>query len=233
MKPRNRSLTGAVIAILVLPVFAGLLACLPVPIGDPEKSRIDPELSGMWIGTFDDLDVALFEPYDKRTWLLTLFEVNSGEEDCDWPDVTDEDNEFDPIDWTYDMAIREMGPLESGCLESGSLVLFKVWRKKLGGQWFMIWEKKSVFDDEDEFDTEEWWVFRIDKRDPDKFFLWWVDESYDGFDDIDETRKAYERVIKKNVDDTELYAEDPWVYWRVQAEDRPNFIAIMDDAVSY
>ena len=232
MKPRSRSLTGAVIAVLVLPVFVGLLACLPVPIGDPEKSRIDPELSGMWIGTFDDLDVALFEPYDKRTWLLTMFEVSSGEEDCDWPDASDEDNDIDPIDWTYDMAIREMGPLESGCLASGSLALFKVWMKKLGGQWFMIWEKKSVFDDEDEFDTEEWWVFRIDKRDPDKFFLWMV-ESYDGFDDVDETRKAYERVIKKNVDDPELYAEDPWVFWRVQAEDRPNFIAIMDDVVTF
>ena len=235
MKPRNRSLTGAMIAVFVLPVFAGLLACLPVPIGDPEKSRIDPELSGMWVSIWDDQFVSLFEPYDRRTWLQTMFEVNSGKEDCEWQDDTDDvdNNDIDAIDWTYDMVIREMGPLESGCLESDSLVLFKVWRKKLGGQWFMIWEPKGVFDYEDEFDTEEWLVFRIDKRDPGKLFLWVVNEGYDGFDDVDETRKAYERVIKKNVDDPELYAEEPWIFWRVQADDRSNFIAIMDDVVNF
>ena len=69
MKPRNRSLTGAVIAVLVLPVFAGLLACIPsfpVPIGNPEKSRIDSDISGMWLSDDEDgIFVYLFEPFDK------------------------------------------------------------------------------------------------------------------------------------------------------------------------
>jgi len=75
MKPRNRSLTGAVIAVLVLPVFAGLLACMPsfpVPIGNPEKSRIDSDISGMWISSDGSQTmIHLYVPYDKRTWLLT------------------------------------------------------------------------------------------------------------------------------------------------------------------
>ena len=29
--------------------IAGLLACMPVPVGDPERSRIDPNLSGAWL----------------------------------------------------------------------------------------------------------------------------------------------------------------------------------------
>ena len=45
MNPRYRSFSGALIAIFAVPVFLGLTACLPtfpVPVGNPEKSRIDP-----------------------------------------------------------------------------------------------------------------------------------------------------------------------------------------------
>jgi hypothetical protein len=45
---------------------------LPAPIGDPEKSRIDPAMNGIWIDESGDFDgvVMIFEPYDKRTWLV-------------------------------------------------------------------------------------------------------------------------------------------------------------------
>ena len=88
MTPRNRSLTGAVIAVLVLPVFAGLLACIPsfpVPIGNPEKSRIDPDISGMWLADAEDqILVYLFEPFDKRTWLISAVEVIEDLDNCDF-----------------------------------------------------------------------------------------------------------------------------------------------------
>ena len=75
MQSRIRSVYGAIIAILALPVFMGLTACLPtfqVPIGDPEKSTIDPYISGIWLADEEEA-FYVFEPYDKRTWLLTAF----------------------------------------------------------------------------------------------------------------------------------------------------------------
>ena len=40
-------------ALIALPAFLGLMACLPVPIGNPEKSRIDPEILH-FKGAFDE-----------------------------------------------------------------------------------------------------------------------------------------------------------------------------------
>jgi len=72
---RDRSRGGLVISILILPILLGVMGCftLPVPIGNPEKSRIDPALTGAWIAEVDygDAWVLVFEPFDKRTWLLT------------------------------------------------------------------------------------------------------------------------------------------------------------------
>ena len=82
MKSNHRVLTGLAIALV------GLLGCLPVPIGDPEKSRIDPELNGMWLMDRGDGDpaVTLFEPYDKRTWLISQSPISENVESCDRDD---------------------------------------------------------------------------------------------------------------------------------------------------
>ena len=100
MKPIHRSLTALALAIV------SLMACLPVPIGDPEKSQIDPELSGMWLMLGDDEPaVALFEPYDKRTWLISHFPISVDEESCDWDDdVLVEGEDEDEVD--YDFMVR-------------------------------------------------------------------------------------------------------------------------------
>ena len=101
MKPRNRSLTGAAIAVFLLPVFAGLLACLPVPIGDPEKSRIDSDISGMWISSDGSQTmIHLYVPYDKRTWLLTTYGIEIDNEFC-----SDEDFETTEDFLNYDQII--------------------------------------------------------------------------------------------------------------------------------
>ena len=56
MRLNPRTFTGALLMLGILPIFAGLLACMPeyVPLGDPEKSRIDPELNGYWFIPGDD-----------------------------------------------------------------------------------------------------------------------------------------------------------------------------------
>ncbi len=84
---RNRSRAGLIVSILILPFLLGVMACfvLPVPIGNPEKSRVDPAMSGIWLaaGGSEGWLVAL-EPYDKRTWLVTWMMLES---------TTDEDDE--------------------------------------------------------------------------------------------------------------------------------------------
>ena len=104
MKPRNRSLTGAVIAVFMLPVFAGLLACIPsfpVSIGNSEKSRIDSDISGMWTASDGSYTmIYLYVPYDKRTWLLTTYVIEIDEELC-----SDEDFETTEDFLTYDQII--------------------------------------------------------------------------------------------------------------------------------
>jgi len=81
MKATTRSFTGAALMLAIIPVIVGLLACLPVPVGDPERSRIDPELNGIWALTSEGSDDGyyLFRPWDKRTWLVLGVEDDGGE----------------------------------------------------------------------------------------------------------------------------------------------------------
>ena len=66
-------MTGLGIAVILLPVVISLVACipvLPVPIGNPEKSRVDPEMAGVWFDVLEE-NLWLIEPYDRRTYLTT------------------------------------------------------------------------------------------------------------------------------------------------------------------
>jgi hypothetical protein len=230
MKSVHRSLIGLAIAIV------GLLACLPVPIGDPEKSKIDPELSGMWllIGGENGPEVALFEPYDKRTWLIAQFPIALKKESCDWDDddVIEGagENEID-----YDFVIRKMQAHGADCYGGESVAHYKAWRTKLGGKWFMTWEPKGLYDEEFGFVNEIWLGWRIDKAGSDRFSLKMIDWDYDGFDDLEDAqeiadtdppfdprtfwsaRREVERLIRKNTDDDDLYGGTFEVF-RVQPE---------------
>jgi len=75
--PRRRSLAGLAVAALLLPFLLGSDACsiLSTPVGDPEHGRLDPQITGIWVGGHrpSDFEAAIWiiEPYDARTWLLT------------------------------------------------------------------------------------------------------------------------------------------------------------------
>lgn len=79
----RRSRAGLLIVVILLPLLIGVLACippLPVPLGDPEKSVTDPALSGAWVFGEDNggegLQVMVLDPYDKRSWLLSLITLD-------------------------------------------------------------------------------------------------------------------------------------------------------------
>lgn len=198
MKPRTRSLSGALLMLVTIPAIVGLLACMPVPIGDPERSRIDPGLNGAW-AWLDDEDAAkffVFEPYDKRTWLLTG--VGFKERD-------DAAEDYDLSTHAGLTGFIESHPVGDGGVTTEKITLYKVWRTKLGGEWFLTWEPKGIFEDED-FAPEAWFVFRIQQPDTNTIELTMIGDKL--FKDVEENRRAYERVIKKNAGNPDLYDDE-------------------------
>ena len=212
MKPTTRSISGAVLMLAIIPAIIGILACMPVPIGNPERSRIDPEISGVWVGWMLDSEDATFyafEPYDKRTWLLTSILLEEGER----ADFSDYDLES-ADDVVRLMESESIGDDGATATEIG---IFKVWRTKLGGEWFMTWEPKAVFG-ESNFKPEVWFVFRIVWLDANTLDLYMVGGDLSLFDGVKGNRRAFERVIKKNARNPELYVDEPTRLIRVQPE---------------
>jgi len=197
MSPEQRSLAGLALAIILIPVLAGLLACLPVPIGDPEQSRIDSRLNGIWLD--EDLEaVWVFQPYDKRTWLITRFVIEAPNSAN--PDATQD------ID-TYESLVHEMQTSGIGKegFTSGKVEFYKVWRTKLAKQQFLTWERKGYLDDTGIRDPETWIVFRIDEVLDDRMSMSMIDGDFSGFKELEESRRAYERAIRRNVNNSDMY----------------------------
>ena len=224
MKPTTRSISGAVLMLAIIPAIIGILACMPVPIGDPERSRIDPEISGVWVWLDSDDDDAFyaFEPYDKRTWLLTGIPIEEGK-DADFSDY-DLDEYDDLVHLMENEAIGDDGATATGT------VVYKVWRTKLGGEWFMTWEPKAVFN-QDNFKPEVWWVFRVDRPDANSLDLYMV--GGDLFKGVEENRRAFERVIKKNARNPDLYDDEPLRLVRVQPEHLDFFEDLAGEIIDY
>ena len=76
-----------------------------------------------------------------------------------------------------------------------------------------------VEDDSDKpFMQDFWFVYRIDKTSADAFKLLMVDPEFTGFDGLPETRRAYEKVIRKHASDDDLYVNDMPAFERVKEE---------------
>jgi len=226
MKSRTRTLSGVIIAVFALPVFMGLTACLPsfpVPVGDPEKSTIDPTISGIWLAEEEEA-FYLFEPFDKRTWLLTAFGLTEDLESCEDEEKLEEETDEEEEELSYyDEVMTNIAALGTDCfaVERGPGAT-KVWRTKLGGEWFMTWENKGVFDAESGFDPGAWLVFHVDTSVPGELRLGWIDmthDAWDKLDDLDEedvTRRMVEKIIRKHADEEEFYEEEAFlIFYRV------------------
>lgn len=204
MTSKSRSLSGIALMLLIIPIFAGLLACMPVPIGDPERSRIDPDLTGIWVVLAEDENGGeaafyVFEPYDKRTWLVIEIEIGN-----------DDDANFEGYDFStyagYEKLVADHREAPNN-FYSDNVILYKAWLTKLRGVQFWTWEPKGMVDALTE-DPEAWFVYQVRKEDENTLSLLMVDGDADAFDDIEKTRRAYERVLKKHVNDPEIYFED-------------------------
>ena len=213
MKTRSshRSIGGAAIMLVALPVFIGLLACMPAPVGNPERSRINSDLNGIWVGfspeNFETLVV--LEPYDKRTWLVRWYGIEIPGKTAVDPDSLD----------SLDEHVEMLTTLEDSEAE---VMVYKGWLVRLGGQQFMTWEPKGLFNSAEDFQADHWWVWHVDMSRQGELRLKMVDPGFKGFDDVEESRRAIEKVIRKSSNNPDLYGdpEDQYVlrYFRVDDE---------------
>lgn len=215
MTSRTRSLGGLALMLLIIPIFAGLLACMPVPIGDPERSKIDPDLTGIWVllsgeENAGDVGFYVFEPYDKRTWLLAGIGIQAG----DRVDLNKYD--FSTYEGYESLAKNETVSPEG--IYADAIGLEKAWLTKLGGEQFFTWEPKGKIDALTEL-PEYWMVFHVTKENENTLVLRMVDNDSDPFDGIEKTRRAYERVLKKHARNPEIYggADDDYKVTLVRA----------------
>lgn len=74
LKRRSLLLSLVTVAPLIV-VILGLTACVKYPVGDPEKSKVDPKYSGVWLTKQDggEDNLLFLRPYDSRTYYASLF----------------------------------------------------------------------------------------------------------------------------------------------------------------
>ena len=235
MKPNVRSISGAALMLVIIPIFAGLLACMPeyVPLGNPERARVDDGMSGMWFvngaGDGESLIglVVLLQPWDKRTWLVTNLMIG----EADGADLDQYEAEFDVS--TYEGFIDFFGhpDLDESELELGTLQ-YKGWLAKLGGEIFLTWEGRGIVDQPDKL-LEPWFSqdFRVTERAPDRIVLHLIDTDFPPLKEAPATKRDWEKVVRKYADDDALYHEDAIVLQRVKEDDIEFFVDLLNKAL--
>jgi len=201
----NRSRVGLLLTLALIPLLLGVLACfeLPVPVGDPEKSRIDPAMSGIWIGHMegDAAVIMVLDPYDKRTWLLSLISLDTGQDpdpaEASDAGVKEPEPETTPLrflyaDYEHPIKIDEFS-------------FFKSWLTKIKGVTFITWESKNLSDTLPEMVPGSWLVFRVRQSGDELLYLDVFDPEADGLDKV-KTRKEAEKIIRRHVNDPEFYS---------------------------
>ena len=223
-----RSRAGLLLALVLMPFLLGILACLPVPVGDPEKSRIDPTMSGIWIGDIDgDLTIIVLDPYDKRSWLMSWIFLEEGR-DVD----SDESTEPDGSELKPDTSpLQILRPDSDRQIKISGFNLYKAWLTRIKGVPFITWESKNLSETLPEMVPEYWWVFRVRRSGDDILYL----DAFDlDIDDLDEakTRKEAEKIIGRHINDPEFFndIEDPFMeLHRVPESDYETVTRLLDD----
>lgn len=228
MKPRTRSISGALMMLVIIPVFAGLLACMPeyVPLGNPERARVDPELTGIWwVDSSDELigQVLVLQPWDKRTWLV----LSIGFDDQSYGEFHDDAlSEYENF-----IAMLAHEEFDGDNLDVAWFI-YKGWFVRLGGETFFTWEMRGVPEDE-EGSLEPWWWydFRVENRSADRLELRMIDPGFPLLKEAPSTQKAWEKVIRKHADNEAMYFPEAMIVERVKDEHKGIFTELIQNAM--
>lgn len=195
-------LTGAAFLLLVVvPSVLGLEGCdeISVPIGNIERSRADPALSGVWLASNPEESalLAFIEPYDKRSWLIWAVDLRRKSADA-------EDKTMGaPVD-----PAALSGWLGQGEEELEAIGAFKAWLTRLGGERFLVLEPMRQLGTQIGIGADDWYVFRIEMRGNDAFAASMVDANFQDLDKVT-TSRAAEVIIRKNARNPALYGVEP------------------------
>jgi hypothetical protein len=89
MKPTRRTLLAIALSLPLAVILFTAFACLPAPVGDPEKSKVDESLSGIYqavpkeAGDKKETTIAILRPWDAKTYLLNYMVVGKDESNKD------------------------------------------------------------------------------------------------------------------------------------------------------
>jgi hypothetical protein len=198
---RHRSRAGILLILALMPLLLGVLACLPVPVGDPEKSRIDPAMSGIWIQQ-DGIDpvMVVLDPYDKRTWLLSHIELSVGQDPE--PAVASETGANEAESETTPLNL--LHPDYKPPIKIERVSFYKSWLTRIKGVTFITWESKNVSDTLPGKDPGYWLVFRVRQSGDELLYMDEFDYEIDGLGKV-KTRKEAEKIIRRHVNEPEFY----------------------------
>ncbi|MBI1371873.1 MAG: hypothetical protein GC159_03815 [Phycisphaera sp.] len=192
--PDRRTLIPAIIAIPLAALILTLAACLPVPLGDPEQSKANDKLSGVWLerkddGTVDESNIYVMIPYDARTHMLRVLKVD------------------------------ESSPDELKTKEEGQ---YKVWVTAVKGRSFLTLHPlvPAAVLSEDDAKKRFFLHAKFDLSDDRNTLLVWglKGDDFEPFKGV-KTSDDVRRAVEANVDNTEMYG-DKTTYTRVTDQDR-------------
>ena len=185
---RARTIAGLVMFAGLAPFLLALMACLKVPVGDPEKSRIDPVLSGVWRvehnGRSSD-SLWIIAPSDARTWIVTMIDAK-------------EDESSDEAAATTPRDVLTL--LESNGLKN--IDAYKAWLATLGGVRFLVLEPKRPLHDLTGEKPEFWFALKVQRPTAERVGL--LLAIGENIDEAKTTAKA-EAILRKHARDPALY----------------------------
>ena len=226
MRVKARSATGILLMLGILPILAGLLACMPeyVPLGNPDRSKVDPAMTGVWHVT-GDLEPFVgqflyFQPWDKHTWLVTsvTLEIDA---DALKADGDEESPGYDLSNYDDLITFLRDGTVDEGDVEV-TVIVYKGWVTKLRGRQFLMLEWRGLLNEIEGRVLHEpfvWWDFRVAGLADGRMELQLIDATFEPLKEAPQTRRGWEKVIRKHVDNPDLYEEETTVLRRVESED--------------
>jgi len=243
----TRSGMGALLTLAMLPALVVVMGCLglQVPIGNPEKSSIDPKLTGIWLGSTghllaDSRGLLILDPYDKRTWIGTTIDLKINEEaKIDGLPKTLEGLDKENLS----KVIAEV--LDASYLEPTGVYFWKVWLTNLEYKEFMTWQPWLLFnalnaEQPDEIsalnagqpdETEKFMFYLpmgVKRESRDKFSLVHIDADFNDLGKV-ESRYEAERIIRQNINNPELFKTEHMVYQRLNIDIYEPVSAILEE----
>ena len=226
MRINLRTASGVFLMLGILPILAGLLACMPeyVPLGNPERSRINPQITGVWhVGNgMEPLlgQILYFQPWDKRTWLVSnvAFEIDEEEFAAD---ANEELPGYDLGKYEDLIEFLREEDLDAEGIDF-SLIVYKAWVTKLGGQTFLVLDWRGLLNDDEDTVSHEpffWMDFRVAGLTGETMELHLIDPQFEPLKEAPATRRGWEKVIRKHVDNPGLYDEEIATLRRIDDED--------------